>query len=94
MLNKGSIVTSTSTKLSAEKESWTVHAIIPAIPFEIPESKKIPKVGAIKINVKLEPGRADSETFEVKVKLFGSGTPEGWLDFLYVWEKVKNGRKL
>jgi hypothetical protein len=44
--------------------------------------------------MKLEPGKKDSATYEVEVKLFSSGTPEEWLEFLDVWEKVKNGQQL
>ena len=81
MLNKGSNVTITSSKMITEKDHWRVHAIVPAIPFEVPEQKKVPKGGTIKIDVKVDPERADSETFEVEIKLFGSGTPEEWLEF-------------
>ena len=77
-----------------EKDHWRVHAIVPAIPFEVPKQKKVPKGGTIKIDVKVDPEQTDSETFEVEIKLFGSGTPEEWLEFLYVWDKVKNGQKL
>jgi hypothetical protein len=91
MLIKGSNTTSASTKASKDG-----RIIVPAIPFEVLEPKKVPKGGTVKFEMKLEPTKKDSNTYEVevKVKLFNTGTPEEWLEFLYVWEKVKTGQHL
>ena len=59
MLNKVSTGNSTAVKLGARKES---QIIVPAIPSEAPEVKKIPKGGAIKFERKLEPTTKDLST--------------------------------
>ena len=60
MLIKGSNTTSASMK--ASKDSKDGRIIVPAIPFEVPEPKKVPKGGTVKFEMKLEPTKKDSNT--------------------------------
>ena len=73
-------MTNTSSKLAAAKmsESQKRH-LVPPIPLERSESKQ-PAKGA------------NSPTYDVTIPYFGSGTPEEWLRFRSVLDKVIHGQ--
>ena len=44
-----------------------------------------------KLGLKVDPSDKDSNSYKLEVVVFDSGTPEQWLDFLHVWNKVEKG---
>ena len=61
------------------------------IPFKKADVRKPKKGMTHKLGLKVKPTERDSNSYELEVVVFDSGTPEEWLDFLYVWEKVEKG---
>jgi len=67
------------------------QGVSPPIPFEKADVKKPKKGMTHKLGLKVDPTERDLNSYELEVVVFDSGTPEEWLDFLYVWEKVEKG---
>ena len=70
------------------------QGVPPPIPFKKVDSKKPKKGMTHKLGLKVDPTDKDSNSYEIEVVVFDSGTPEEWLDFLDVWKKVEKGLRL
>ena len=60
----------------------------PPIPYERPEKKELKKSEYVMMKLRSDPAVAESQTYELAVPYFRSGTPEEWLLFKRALLKV------
>ena len=68
----------------------------PPIPlFEDSEEQAPPKKGNfIKLDLHTVPGEAESDTYQLEVRFFNSGSPRQWVEFVKTFRKVVAGQGL
>ena len=66
----------------------------PVVPLIRPEKKKLRRDELISLNLRTNPRDENSETYELNVPFFSSGTPSEWLDFHKLLKEVIRGQNL
>ena len=66
----------------------------PPIPLERPEKVDLQKGDYLSLKLQSTPGDADSQTYELSIPYYGSGTPEQWLKFTRDLNRVLIGQSI
>ena len=66
----------------AKKKKTTVSLVNPIIPYERPMDKELKKGDYGNLKCHVVPADPNSNTYEIHVPYFGTGSPEEWLIFL------------
>lgn len=66
----------------------------PPIPYERPEKKELKKSEYVMMKLRSDPAEVESQTYELAVPYFRSGTPEEWLLFKRALLKVIVGQNI
>jgi hypothetical protein len=66
----------------------------PPIPLIRPEAGTIKKTECLTLKLRSDPAVADSQTYELTVKFFSTGTPEEWLIFRRDLARVLTGQNI
>ena len=68
--------------------------LVPPIPLERPEKKKLDKSDYASFKLRNNPAEADSTQYEVTIKYFQTGSPEELLEFIRDIKRVIEGQNL
>lgn len=66
----------------------------PPIPLERPEKVELQKGEYLSLKLQSTPGDANSQTYELSIPYYGSGTPEQWLKFKRDLNRVLVGQNI
>ena len=84
-------------KLQLPKEYWKNQVPPPTIYYNPNATiRKTPteRSDSLKVNINTQPGERESETVEIYVPLFRSGSPEALLKFFTIIHKIIRGQDL
>jgi hypothetical protein len=81
-------------KVSFNLASSGKRFVPPPIPLERPETKEIKKNECLTLKLRTDPANNDSQTYELTVKFFSSGTAEEWLVFLRDLKRILVGQNI
>ena len=68
--------------------------IQPPIPFQISVRSAGSRGSTHKLDLRVNPANANSETYQTEIHLFNKGTPEEWFEFYRDYKKVEAGQLL
>ena len=72
------------------KTKQAPNVVIP-IPFERPAPPSTKGQEQLKFTLRSNPKKEDSETYTLNVRVYGSGTPEEWIQFRKDLERILIG---
>ena len=73
----------------AKKKKTSVSLVNPIIPYERPKDKELKKGDCVNLKCHVVPADTNSNTYEIHVPYFGTGSPEEWLIFLdRLWKGI------
>ena len=81
-------------KVAIKKDYQQRKFVPPPIPYERPEKKELKKSEYVTMKLRSDPAEAESQTYELAVPYFRSGTPEEWLLFVRALQKVIVGQNI
>ena len=78
----------------ASSKPTNKRILVPPIPLECPEKKKLDKSDYASFKLRNNPAEANSTQYEVTIKYFQSGSPEELLEFIRDIKRVIEGQNL
>ena len=76
-------------KIAKKTKKERVALLNPIIPLERPPDRELKKGDYVNLKCHLVPGDPNSNTYEIHVPYFGTGTPEEWLIFVdRLWKGI------